>query len=123
MEQNIADLDRNRIIGAVLLDLSKAIDYIPHELLVAKLNAYGFDRQALKLIYSYLKERTQSLHIIISIKTFLIYYQMYHKVPYWGSYYLIPFQTIYSCSLRKSPYITMQMTIHFVDRSQMLHRC
>ena len=84
LEEWIADLDQNRIIGAVLLDLSKAIDCIPHEHLVAKLNTYGFDRQALKLIYSYLKERTQSLHIIISIKTFLNCDQVYHKVPYWG---------------------------------------
>ena len=34
LEEWIADLDQNRIIGAVLLDLSKAIDCIPHERLV-----------------------------------------------------------------------------------------
>ena len=38
-----------------MTDLSKAFDCIYHELLVAKLNAYGFDETSLKVIMSYLK--------------------------------------------------------------------
>ena len=56
-------LDNNYIVCAVLMDLSKAFDYIPHDLLIAKLNAYGFDENALILIYSYLKRREQSVGI------------------------------------------------------------
>ena len=63
LEEWRANLDQNKIIGAVLLDLSKAFDCIPHYLLIAKSNDYGFDREALKLIYSYLKGRKQSLRI------------------------------------------------------------
>ena len=44
---------------AVMTNLSKVIDYIFHELLIAKLNAYGFDEASLKVIISYLKNRTQ----------------------------------------------------------------
>ena len=36
----------------VLTDLSKAFDFIDHELLVAKLNAYGFDNSSLTFVYS-----------------------------------------------------------------------
>ena len=40
-----------------LMDLSKAFDCISHELLIAKFDAYGFDTNSLKLIYSYLNEQ------------------------------------------------------------------
>ena len=56
-------LDNNYIVGALLMELSKAFDCIPHNLLIAKLNAYGADENALVLIYSYLKRRKQSVRI------------------------------------------------------------
>ena len=48
-------------MGAVLTDLSKTFDCIPHDLLIAKLAAYGFDLKALVLICTYLKKRKQSV--------------------------------------------------------------
>ena len=56
-------LDKNETVGAVLMDLSKAFDCLPHELLIAKLAAYGVQRQTLELIYSYLKDRKQTVGI------------------------------------------------------------
>ena len=50
-------LDNNRVVGGVLMDLSKASDCIPHDLLIMKLSTYGFDKTALKYIYSFLKKR------------------------------------------------------------------
>ena len=38
---------------AVLIDLSKAFDTLNHDLLIAKLSAYGFEHDVLKLIYNY----------------------------------------------------------------------
>ena len=37
-------LDNNNVVGAVVTDLSKDFDFIPHDLLVAKLDAYGYNR-------------------------------------------------------------------------------
>ena len=40
--------DKNFILGAVLMDLSKAFDCIPHDLIIAKLAVYGIERETLK---------------------------------------------------------------------------
>ena len=46
------------------MDLSKAFDCIPTDLLIDKLHAYyGFDTKSLKLIYSYTKGRNQRVKI------------------------------------------------------------
>ena len=45
--------------GAVLTDHSKAFDCIDHNLLIAKLNAYGFEKQWINFINSYLAKRKQ----------------------------------------------------------------
>ena len=56
-------LDSKKIVGAVLMDLSKAFDCVNHDLLVAKLDAYGFSKDALSLIYSYLRDRSQRVEV------------------------------------------------------------
>ena len=45
------------------MDLSKAFDCISYDLIIAKLAAYNIDDTALKLIFSYLKNRTQCVRI------------------------------------------------------------
>ena len=56
-------LDKKFLVGAVLIDLTEVFDWIPHDLLIAKLAAYGFDLNALALIFTYLKNRKQSVRI------------------------------------------------------------
>ena len=42
--------DNKQFCAVILTDLSKAFHCIPYDLLIAKLDAYGFDQEALKLI-------------------------------------------------------------------------
>ena len=50
-------LDNKSKFGALLTDLSKAFDCLNYELLIAKLDAYGFDQLSLEVILSYLSRR------------------------------------------------------------------
>ena len=50
-------LDNKGFGGVVLMDLSKVSDTLNHKLLIAKLHAYGFNRDSLKLINDYLSNR------------------------------------------------------------------
>ena len=56
-------MDNKMFVGAVLMDLSKAFDCVPHDLLIAKLHAYKLDMNTLILFYSYLKNRQQCVKI------------------------------------------------------------
>ena len=51
------------MLGAVLMDLSKPFDTINHELLLAKLNAYGFDKNSLEIMRKYLSNHWQRTKI------------------------------------------------------------
>ena len=55
--------------GAILMDLSKAFDTINHDLLIAKLEAYGFDDSALETMHSYLSDRWQRTKVNSSFST------------------------------------------------------
>ena len=62
-------LDKTGKCGVLLTDLSKAFDCLVHDLLIAKLNAYGFDYLSLKLIYSYLTDRLQRVRVNASFSS------------------------------------------------------
>ena len=48
-----------KLCAAILTGISKVFYSICHDLLIAKLNAYGFNWNALKLIYDYVSDRSQ----------------------------------------------------------------
>ena len=56
-------LDNKGVVGAILMDLSKAYDCLSTDLLIAKLKSYNFDKSALKLIHSYLTTRKQRVKV------------------------------------------------------------
>ena len=56
-------LDKGGHYGAPLTDLSEAFDCLSHDLLIAKLHAYGFDIPALRLFHNYLTNKNQRAKI------------------------------------------------------------
>ena len=58
-----AVLDNNEYVAAVLMDLSKAFDCLPHKILLSKLSAYGLSDEAVLLLKSYLSDRKQRIKL------------------------------------------------------------
>ena len=56
-------LDKKENMSAIFMDLSKAFATINHGILQAKLKTYGFSKQALSFMCSYLKNRRQRVQI------------------------------------------------------------
>ena len=59
LEKSKNAVDKGKVFGALLTSLSKAFDCLSRELIIPKLNAYGFNPPALKLMHSYLSHRKQ----------------------------------------------------------------
>ena len=54
-----AGLDNKRLVAVISLDLAKGFDCVPHELLLAKLKAYGVAELGVVLLPNYLSGRSQ----------------------------------------------------------------
>ena len=57
------NLDNNKVVEGVFMDLSKAFNCVPHDLLIAKLVAYSVGENLLMYIYFYLLNRKQCVGI------------------------------------------------------------
>ena len=55
-----SSVDKGSCFGALLIHLSEGSDCLSHELLIAKLHAYGFSLNALRLVHIYLKQKTEN---------------------------------------------------------------
>ena len=64
-----ASLDKGEYVGVVFMDLSKAFDIISHDLLLAKLKAYGFSHNVLAFMINYLKNRSHRANINSNFST------------------------------------------------------
>jgi hypothetical protein len=56
-------LDNKEWVGGIFCDLSKAFDYVNHDILLEKLKFYGISGNANRLIKSYLTDRYQRVKL------------------------------------------------------------
>ena len=63
--------DQKFLARAVLMNLPKPFDCIPHDLLISKLYTYGYSQNSVTYIYSYLKRRKQKVKVNDLLSEFL----------------------------------------------------
>ncbi|XP_006824579.1 uncharacterized protein LOC102802958 [Saccoglossus kowalevskii] len=56
-------LENKQQVGAILMDLSKAFDCLPRQLIIARLRAYGMSVEGCAFIWSYLTSRKQRVKL------------------------------------------------------------
>ena len=57
------EIDKGSMVGAVLLDLSKAFDLVSHDILLQKMHLFGFHDSSVEWFSSYLNNRSQYTQI------------------------------------------------------------
>ena len=72
------NVDDGGVFGALLTDLCKAFDCIPHDPIIAKLEAYGFHIDTLKLIHDNLSNRKQRVKVN---DTYSSWKGMFYAIP------------------------------------------
>ena len=63
MEQWVENIDKKRVGAAVMLDLSAAFDVVDKEILLSKMQVYGFQDSVIKWLHSYLSGRQQQVYV------------------------------------------------------------
>ena len=75
-------LDKSVVVSTILMDLSKAFDSLPHDLIIAKLHTYGLDHDSLRLTKNYLSNRHQIMKLGLVFISWIKTIMVLHKVPY-----------------------------------------
>lgn len=76
-------LDENKYIAAILMDLSKAFDCLPHNLILLKLEAYGLSEKSINLLNSYLSGRRQCVKVKNMCNSFETVYKGLPQGSFW----------------------------------------
>ena len=63
MDRNIYKMNDNHCPVNIYLDFSKAFDSLIYDILLSKLEHYGIQQNALQLLSSYLKDRSQYVQL------------------------------------------------------------
>ena len=99
------ELDNSGKVGTILMDLGKVYDCIPHDLLIAKLEAYGLDKISLDLLFDCLNNSKQRSKISSSFRS---WYDIITEIPL-GSILTYSSMT-YFFSRSNQKYVVLLMT-------------
>ena len=69
---------KNHKIGAMIMDISKAFDCMPHDLLIAKFKVYGVQDRSIEINKSYLSDQIGN--------SFYRTLASYHLRTWWGHF-------------------------------------
>ena len=96
-------LDQKKNEVAVIMELSKAFDSIPHDLLIAGMHTCGFSIDNVTFFYSCLKRCKQNMNInnTVFLLVFKFYYLGFLKVQYLDQFYSAYFLMIYISAYQK----------------------
>ena len=56
-------LENNKYVAAMFMDLNQTFDCLPHQLIIAKLKAYGMKKEGCVFSWSYLSKRRQMVKL------------------------------------------------------------
>ena len=96
------------------MDLSKAFDCLPHEILLDKLSAYGVLPHSVSLLKSYLTNRKQQIKINNVLSSWADIIKEYPNDLYWERYYLMCSSMIFFQLLNMDLFIIMLMIILYL---------
>ena len=105
----ISVIDKNEIVGTVLLDLSKAFDLVNHRILPEKLRHYQFSEVALQWFMSYFDQRPQQVSIS-NCPVQISYHLEYLKDQSLGHFFSWFISMIYPLKLRNQFLTSLLMT-------------
>ena len=78
IEKYKESMNNGGAFGALMTGLSKAFDCLHHELLIAKLDAYGFIIKSVKLIQIYLSNRKQMVRVSNAYSSWR---EIFYRIP------------------------------------------
>ena len=89
------NVDDGGVFGTLLIDLSKAFDCVPHDFIIAKLEAYDFHIDTLKLIHDYWSDIKQKVKVNYAYR---LWKDIFYGVPQ-GSMFCRLLFSVHLCDL------------------------
>ena len=108
------ELDNSGLVGTILMDLSKAYDCLPHNLIIAKFEAYGLSESSLSLLLDYLTSRKQRVKIGSSYSVWNEIKRVVPQGSILGPLLFSVFINDFLCLLRKVRFVILLMIIPFM---------